>query len=213
MTRFVLDKNPNQVNTQSLLDFIKFLESNSPNLIMHADPFLKTNLLSKLTLTTNLPIIYLDFDLLFSGYISSKSITQNHGMMLYQPNRNDFLKIIKSILLEISEKKSMLIIDSLNGLFNFFHENKEAGRLVNSYIMLFCSFAKMSNSCILISGMSRRKNNEEWVLSITGRHIFETKQMNTIWIERQNSRIIAKLLDDKALPKKTYEIPIPSELI
>lgn len=213
MTHFVLDKNPNQSDTQNLSDFIKILESNTLNLIMHSDSFLKTYLLSKLTLTTNLPVIYLDFDLLFSGYFTSNTIKQNPGTTLYQPNRNDFLKIIKPILLEISKKKSMVIIDSLNGLFTLFHDNKDAGRLVNSYIMLFCSFAKNSNSRILISGMSRRKNNEEWVLSVTGRHIFETKQMNSIWIERQNSYIITKLFDEKALPKKTYNISIQSELI
>ena len=213
MTHSVLDKNPNQDDIQNLSDLIKILESNPLNLIMHSDPFLKTNLLGKLTLTTNLPVIYLDFDLLFSGYITSNTLPQNQGMTIYQPNRNDFLKIIKKILLEISKKKSMLIIDSLNGLFNLFYDNKDAGRLVNSYIMLFCSFAKNSNSCILISGMSRRRNNEEWVLSITGRHIFETKQMNTVWIERQNSSIITKLLDEKAIPKKTFKISILSELI
>lgn len=213
MTRFVLDKNPNQDDGQNLSDFIKILESNTMNLIMHSDPFLKTYLLGKLTLSTNLPVIYLDFDLLFSGYITSNTIKQNHGMTLYKPNSNDFLKLIKTILLKISQKKSMLIIDSLNGLFTLFHNNKDVGRLVNSYIMLFCSFAKNSNSCILISGMSRRKNNEEWVLSITGRHIFESKQMNSIWIEKQNSSIISKLLDEKATPKKTYKISIQSELI
>ena len=213
MTHFVLDKNPDLNNIENLSDFIKILESNTLNLIMHSDPFLKTNFFNKLILVTNYPVIYLDFDLLFSGYITSNTITQRPGVTLYQPNKNEFLETIKTILLEISEKKSMLVIDSLNGLFNFYHDNKDAGRLVNSYIMLFCSIAKNSNSSILISGMTRKKNNEEWVLSITGRHIFETKQMNTIWLEKQNSSFIANILDEKTLTKKSYKIPIQSELI
>ncbi len=209
----MLDKNPEPDNDQNLSDFIKILESNTLNLIMHSDPFLKTIFLNKLILATKYPIIYLDFDLLFSGYIISNTITQSQGTTLYQPNMHELLETIKKILVEISEKKSMLIIDSLNGLFNFYHDNKDAGRLVNSYIMLFCSIAKNSNSCVLISGMTRRKNNEEWVLSITGRHVFETKQMTTIQLERQNSNIIANILDEKALPKKSYKIPIQSELV
>ncbi len=213
MTHFVLDKNPDLNNNQNLSDFIKILESNTLNLIMHSDPFLKTSFLNKLILTTNHPVIYLDFDLLFSGYITSNSIPQIQEMTLYQPNTNDLLETIKKILVEISEKKSMLIIDSLNGLFNLYHDNKDAGRLVNSYIMLFCSIAKNSNSCILISGMTRKKNNEEWFLSITGRHVFETKKMNTIQLERQNSSFIANILDEKTFPKKSYKIPIQSELI
>ena len=212
MARFVLDKNPDLDNAQNLSEFIKILEPTPLNLIMHSDPFLKTGFLNKVILTTDFPVIYLDFDLQYSGYVTSKIISPSQRITLYQPNRNELLQTIKMILLEISEKKSMLIIDSINGLFNFYHENKDAGRLVNSYIMLFCSLARNSNSCILISGMTRKKNNEEWVLSITGRHVLETKQMNTIWLERQNSNIIANLLDEKSLPKKSYKIPMLSEL-
>lgn len=212
MTNFVLDKNPEIDNTQNLKDFIKILESTTLNLIMHSDPFLKTSFLNKVILTTKYPIIYLDFDLLFSGYVTSNTISKSKEMILYQPNRNKLLEIIKTILVEISEKKSMIIIDSLNGLFNLYHENKDAGRLVNSYIMLFSSIAKNSNSCILISGLTRKKNNEKWVLSITGRHIIEIKQMNTIWLERKNSNFITNILDEKTIPKKSYKIPIQSEL-
>jgi len=204
MTRFVLDKNPE-------LDFIKVFESHILNLIMHSDPFLKQNFLNKIILTTNYPVIYLDIDLLFSGYVTSKIITPNQGLTIFQPNRQKLLDIIKTILLEISKKKSMLIIDSLNGLFNLYHENKDAGRLVNSYIMLFVSIAKNSNSKVIISGMTRRKNNEEWVLSITGRHVFESKKMTLIQLERKNSNIIANLLDGKNLPQKSFSIPAQSE--
>lgn len=209
----MLDKNPDPDISENISDFIKILESNTLNLIMYSDPFLKTSFLSELIFKTQIPVIYLDLDLLFSGYIASNSITQSERMTLYQPNRSELIEIIKKILLEISEKKSMLIIDSLNGLFTLYHDNKDAGRLVNSYIMLFCSIAKNSNSCILISGMTRRKNNEEWVLSITGRHVFETKKMNTISLEKQNSSIIANILDEKAFPKKSFKIPIYTELL
>ena len=157
----MLDKNPDLDKSENFSDFIKILESNTLNLIMHSDPFLKTSFLNKLILTTKHPVIYLDLDLLFSGYLASNSITQSEQTTLYQPSRNEILETIKKILLEISEKKSMLIIDSLNGFYTLFHDNKDVGRLVNSYIMLFCSIAKNSNSCILISGMTRRKNNKD----------------------------------------------------
>lgn len=210
MTNFVLDKNP---EIDNFSDFIKILESNILNLIMHSDPFLKTSFLNKVILATKYPIIYLDFDLLFSGYVTSNTFTKSKEMTLYQPNRDKLLELIKTILVEISKKKSMVIIDSLNGLFNFFHENKDAGRLVNSYIMLFCSIAKNSDSCILISGLTRKKNNEKWVLSITGRHIIQIKQMNSIWLERKNSSFIANIVDEKTITKKSYKIPLQSELI
>jgi hypothetical protein len=209
MTHFVLDKNPEQ----NLTNFKKLLELNTLNLIMHSDPFLKTNFLNKIISTTNNPVIFLDFDLLFSGYISSNIISQSQALTLYQPTRKNWLEIIKIILLNLSERKSILIIDSLNGLFNMYSDKKNAGRLVNSFVMLFCSIAKMSDSLVLISGMTRKKNGEDWVLSIIGRHVFQTKQMNAIYLEKQNSSFIANILDEKTNPTKSFKIPIQSELI
>ena len=209
MTRFVLDKNPDK----SLSDFKELLELNTLNLIMHSDPFLKTNFLNKIISTSNNPVIFLDFDLLFSGYVSSNIISQSQSLTLYQPSRKNWLEITKTILLNLSERKSMLIIDSLNGLFNMYSDKKNVGRLVNSFVMLFCSIAKMSDSHVLISGMTRKKNGEDWVLSIIGRHVFRTKQMNAIHLEKQNSSFIANILDEKTHPTKSFKIPIQSELI
>jgi hypothetical protein len=209
MTRFVLDKNPEQ----NLIEFKELLELNPLNLIMHSDPFLKTSFLSKIISITKNPVIFLDFDLLFSGYICSNIISPSQALTLYKPTRKNLLETIKTILLNLSEKKSILIIDSLNGLFNMYSDKKNAGRLVNSFIMLFCSFAKMSDSHVLISGMARKKNGEDWVLSIIGRHVFRTKQMNVIHLKKQNSSFIANILDEKTHPTKSFKIPIRSELI
>ncbi len=79
--------------------------------------------------------------------------------------------------------------------------------------MLFCSISKMSHSHVLISGMTRKKNGEDWVLSIIGRHVFRIKQMNAIYLEKQNSSFIAEFLDEKTNPIKSFKIPIQSELI
>jgi len=209
MTHFVLDKNPEQ----NLTDFKELLELNTLNLIMHSDPFLKTSFLSKIISKTNNPVIFLDFDLLFSGYICSNIISQSQALTLYQPTRKNLLETIKTILLNLSERKSILVIDSLNGLFNMYSDKKNAGRLVNSFIVLFCSIAKMADSHVLISGMTRKKNGDDWVLSIIGRHIFRIKQMNTIHLEKQNSSFIANILDEKNHTTKSFKIPIRSELI
>jgi len=209
MTRFVLDKNPDH----NLTDFKELLELHTLNLIMHSDPFLKTSFLSKIISKTNNPVIFLDFDLLFSGYICSNIISPSHALTLYQPTRKNWHETIKPILLNLSERKTILVIDSLNGLYNMYSDKKNAGRLVNSFIMLFCSIAKMADSHVLISGMTRKKNGDDWVLSIIGRHVFRTKQMNAIHLEKQNSSFIVNILDEKTHPTKSFKIPIQSELI
>lgn len=169
MTRLALDKNPKQYSDEDLSSIMKIFELNTLNSIMFSDPFLKTIFLNKLILKTNTPIFYLDFDLLYSGYVTSNIISLRNGVTLYRPTKDDWIKTLKTILLKLSENKSMLIMDSLNGLFNLHNEKKDAGRLINSYIMFLSCVAKMSNSCIVLPSIIRKKNDEGWALSITGR--------------------------------------------
>jgi hypothetical protein len=213
MTRLALDKNPKQYSDEDLSSIMKIFELNTLNSIMFSDPFLKTIFLNKLILKTNTPIFYLDFDLLYSGYVTSNIISLRNGVTLYRPTKDDWIKTLKTILLKLSENKSMLIMDSLNGLFNLHNEKKDAGRLINSYIMFLSCVAKMSNSCIVLPSIIRKKNDEGWALSITGRHVIESKQMNRIQLDQINSNIIANVIGEKDNTKQSIKIPIQSELI
>jgi hypothetical protein len=213
MTRLALDKNPKQYSDEDLSSITKIFELNTLNSIMFSDPFLKTIFLNKLILKTNTPIFYLDFDLLYSGYVTSNIISLRNGVTLYRPTKDDWIKTLKTILLKLSENKSMLIMDSLNGLFNLHNEKKDAGRLINSYIMFLSCVAKMSNSCIVLPSIIRKKNDEGWALSITGRHVIESKQMNRIQLDQINSNMIANVIGEKDNTKQSIKIPIQSELI
>lgn len=213
MTRLALDKNPEQYSDEDLSSIMKIIELNTLNSIMFSDPFLKTIFLNKLILKTNTPVFYLDFDLLYSGYITSNIISLRNGVTLYRPTKDDWIKTLKTILLKLSENKSMLIMDSLNGLFNLHNEKKDAGRLINSYIMFLSCVAKMSNSCIVLPSITRKKNDEGWALSITGRHVIESKQMTRIQLDQINSNMIANVIGEKDDTKQSIKIPIQSELI
>jgi len=213
MTRLALDKNPEQYSDEDLSSIMKIIELNTLNSIMFSDPFLKTIFLNKLILKTNTPVFYLDFDLLYSGYITSNIISLRNRVTLYRPTKDDWNKTLKTILLKLSENKSMLIMDSLNGLFNLHNEKKDAGRLINSYIMFLSCVAKMSNSCIVLPSITRKKNDEGWALSITGRHVIESKQMTRIQLDQINSNMIANVIGEKDDTKQSIKIPIQSELI
>lgn len=212
MTHFVLDKNPHQEYNENLSELMKIMELIPLNSIIYSDPFLKTYFLNKLILKTNTPIIYLDFDLLYSGYVVSNIISLPPGLTLYRPTRNEWIQTLKTILLHISEQKSIVIIDSLNGFFNLYREQKDAGRLINNFIMLLLCVGNMSKSNILLCNMSRKRMDEGWVLSITGRHVLETNHMTKIHLDHLDSKIIANILDEKDHPKKSFKIPIQSEL-
>src|SRR3972149_4927319 len=180
MIRLALDKNPEQYSDENLSSIMKIIELNTLNSIMFSDPFLKTIFLNKLILKTNTPIFYLDFDLLYSGYVTSNIISLRNGVTLYRPTKDDWIKTLKTILLKLSENKSMLIMDSLNGLFNLHNE---------------------------------KKNDEGWALSITGRHVIESKQMTRIQLDQINSNMIANVIGEKDNTKQSIKIPIQSELI
>ena len=213
MTRFVLDKNPEIYSDDSVSELIKIFELNPLNSLMFSNSFLKTAFLNEIIQASNYKIYYLDFDLLYSGYITSNIISKNKRVILYQPTKNDLLEIFKKILDIVSKETSIIILDSLNGFFNLINENKNAGRMINSYIMLLSYISKMSCSFVIFASLVREKDVEEYVLSITGRHVIDSKNITKILTEKMNSNILVKVIGEKNIPNKLIKIPISLELI
>lgn len=212
MTRWVLDKNPNSIPNDNFDNIKKIIQQNTINSITYTEPFLKTVFLTNLLPSMKNPVIYLDFDLLFSGYIASGTIPSNSTVTLLQPTKNNWNEMLKNILKQISQEKSTIIIDSINGFYNLFYEIKNVGRLINSLIMLFVYFSKMSNSHLIITTMVKQKNKDEWVLSIIGRHTIETKQMTKIHLDKKNGNL-KMTVDSTGNNKEIHAALIKSELI
>ena len=212
MTHFVLDKNPKIESGESTSKIIEILQSNQINSVMSYNSIIKTVFLNKIIQRTNYQIYYLDFDLLFSGYLNSDIFSKNERINLFQPTKDDFVEILKKIMNIISREKSIVILDSLNGFYNLISENKDAGRLVNCYFMMLSSIAKISKSYIFLTSLVREKKDEGFVLSVTGRHVYEPKNSTKILTEKQNSSIIVKVLGEKNRPSKTLEISLENEL-
>ena len=212
MPRLVLDKNPEQKVSNDFAEIKKLIEQNIMNSLMYSEPFIKTIFLTRLISAVNIPVIYLDFDLLYSGYITAGIISLPKNVTLVQPTKNDWDETLRTILLRLAREKSMLVVDSLNNFFNFFDERKDVGRLVNSYTMFLVCTAKMSRSVLLLSSLVKRRNDEEWVLSTTGRQLVETKPMTKINLEGQNSKIKINIIENEDLKKNSYTISIKSEI-
>lgn len=212
MPRLVLDKNPEQKVSNDFAEIKKLIEQNIMNSLMYSEPFIKTIFLTRLISAVNIPVIYLDFDLLYSGYITAGIISLPKNVTLVQPTKNDWDETLRTILLRLAREKSMLVVDSLNNFFNFFDERKDVGRLVNSYTMFLVCTAKMSRSVLLLSSLVKRRNDEEWVLSTTGRQLVETKPMTKINLEGQNSKIKINIIENEDLKKNSYTISVKSEI-
>ena len=179
------------------------------NLIAYSDPYAKTVLMKELIGESNDKIIYLDFDLLFSGYIHSNLISKSENLSLFQVEKRTWENILQQTLLEISLNKCIVIIDSINVFYNIFTERSDVGRFINSSIMFLANSAKISNSIILISVFvpSREKINEE-----IPKYIIETESLSKFFLDMKNPFLTISTYS-KDLPEQTTKIVIHSELI
>ncbi len=194
----MLDKNPDKSSLDGISKVKEYLNENTLSSVLCTEPFVKAAFLSKLIDQIDTPIVYLDFDLLYSGYVNSEMISKNENVSLFAPSKDDWNEILQKVLLMILNQKSVVIIDSLNGLYNMF-DGKDIGRVINAYIMLLVFMAKESDSSVLFSSMVRKKEKEGWVLSPTGRRIVDTK-MTKMYLKKYDSEITLQVIgDDEAV--------------
>ena len=165
------------------------------NSILYSEPFLKAGFIAKLVQDTKIDILYLDLDLLYSGYVISGILPTPQNLSLFQPTFELWNKTLTNLLIKLSTKKSLVIVDSLNGLYNLLNERKEIGKLVNSYIMLITSMARKTDSYVVVASMVRFKKEEWWILSPTGKRLIETNMVKKILLKQDESGIILDFLN------------------
>ena len=202
----MLFKNHDNDSINDTHNLENILSQTKINSILYSDPFLKAGFIAKLVVDAKTDILYLDLDLLYSGYIVSGMLSTSSNLSLFQPTLDLWNKILTKILVKLSTGKSIIIIDSLNGLYNLLNERKEIGKLVNSFIMLITSMARKTDSYVVVASMVRFKKEEGWILSPTGKRLIETNMVKKILLKEDESGIILDFLNKE----KTI---IPSNLI
>ena len=201
----VLDKNPEQVLDGDLIYVRHEFSNKNLNIILCSEPFLKAEFLNELIDSINYPIIFLDFDLLYSGYIVSEMIKKNDKVKIYRPNKTDWKKIIYEIAKRISNEKLVVVIDSFNGFCNIFDE-KESGRFINVSLMLLSSIGREGGSSVIITAMARKNNNDEWILSPGGRHIIDSKKSGIYHLKRIGNSLMLSSLNQMGTTEKIFKI-------
>ena len=91
-------------------------------------------------------------------------IKKNENVKIYQSSRANWEKDLKEILKEISRERILVILDSLNGIYNMFDEF-ESARFINAAIMLLASVARHTKSLIVVTTMAIKNGDGEWILS------------------------------------------------
>ena len=201
----VLDKNPEQILDNDLISVRKEFSNKNPNIILCSEPFLKAEFLNELINSINCQVIFLDFDLLYSGYIISEMIKKNGKVEIYRPSKVDLKKIISEIAKRISNGKFLVVIDSFNGFYNIFDE-KESGRFINASLMLLSSIGVESGSSVIITAMVRKNDNGEWILSPGGRHIIDSKKSGIYHLKRIGNSLMLNSLNQVGTIEKIFKI-------
>ena len=204
MTKRALDKNHKQFFNQDISQVQSEFSERNPNFVLSSNPFVKTEFLHKLVESMGLPILFLDCDLLYSGYVASGIIKKNDKLEFFVTTKSSLNNNIKQIVKKIENEKSLIILDSLNGLYNMFDE-LEYVRFINATIMLLSTVAKYSKSIIIITGMARKNDSNEYVLSPTGRHVVKIKKAGFYELELSETSLILNAMDNNQENIRSFE--------
>jgi len=194
----MLVKNPEQIIDNDLKQIqIKF-EQNNPNIILSSKPFHKIEFLNRLINSTEEPVIIVDMDLLYSGYIQSGMIQRRDNVMIFCLDKTNWGEKLSEIISRVSKERFLVIIDSFNGIYNVF-DDLESVRFINSCIMLLASIGNHTKSSILITGMARKKENDEWVLLPGGKHIIKSEKTGVYFLKKSANEMVIITLEYKAI--------------
>ena len=200
----MLDKNPKWILDNDLVQLKNEFSDKNPNIILCSEPFLKSEFLNRLIESTTFPVIFLDFDLLYSGYVISGIIKKKENVKILRSSRVNLEKDLKEIIERISKEKVLVILDSFNGVYNMFDE-LESARFINATIMLLSSIARHTKSLIVVTAMAIKNDNGEWILSPGGRHIIDSKNSGMYNLGISETSLVLNSMNNRLDYEKHFE--------
>ena len=171
------------------------LGQNTTNMIFYEDSFAKTAFFTKEIPNWETPIFYFDFDLQYTGFVRAGITPSLKNLTLLYPENGSLREDLKSVIEKISKKRSLVVIDSLNGFFNHLEGEKDLGRLINSFLMLLVSSGKHTKSAVIVGILSKLNDENKWILYNTGRRVIDNEHFTKIQLIRSENSILTKVLD------------------
>ena len=200
----MLDKSSDQVLDNSIMQLQRKFEKKASNIVLCSESFHKVELLNRLIKTSQIPVIVVDMDLVYTGYVESGMIQKNENVKIFHPdNYQSWNKEFSEVISNASEKKFLIVIDSINGIYNIF-DDYDSVRFINSCIMLLSSIAKKGediidkqNSSIVITAMGRKKESGEWILSPGGKQIINFGNMGIFLLKKTENEFLIESLEEE----------------
>ena len=191
----MLDKSSEIGLENNLEEIQNQFEQSIPNVIFCSEHFHKMEFLNRLIENINESVIFLDVDLLYSGYIQSKMIKKRDNVRLIQANKENWVYRLADIIDKVSKEKIFVVIDSLNVIYTMFND-LDSIIFINSCIMLLASVGRKTNSSIIITAIARKKENNEWVLSPGGKRVVKSSKTRFYSLQKnQRDLVITSIID------------------
>ena len=201
----MLDKSPELIVDNNLAHIQNEFEQNIPSIILCSEPFYKIEFLNKLIDSTENPTIFVDMDLLYTGYFKSGMIQKKENVVVFHPGKTSWRQEMVEIISKVSEEKFLVVIDSFNGVYNMF-DDLESAIFLNSCIMLLSSLGSMTNSSIVVTGMAKKKEDETWVLSPGGKQIMRSGKTRVYFLKKVENNLIIRTVDEGKTNPKVFKI-------
>jgi hypothetical protein len=201
----MLDKSPKLILDNNLKYIQNEFRQNNPSIVLCSDPFHKTEFLNRLIKVVEEPIIFVDLDLLYSGYVESGMIPKKKNVIIFCPNKTDWKEKISEIITKVSEKKFLVVIDSFNGIYNMF-DDLESTIFVNSCIMLLSSIGKQVGTSVIVTAFARKKDNNEWILSPGGKQVIKSEKIGVYFLNKIENAIIINKIEKADQNLKAFKI-------
>ena len=200
-----MDKNPEWVLDNNLTHMQNEFEKNVPSIILCLETFHKVEFLNNLIASVKNSIIFVDIDLLYTGYVESGMMEKKENVTIFHPNRKSWKEELSKIVTRVSREKTLVVIDSFNGIYNMF-DDLESVRFVNSCIMLLSSLGRKENSTVIVTAMVRKKENGELVVSPGGKQILKSKKTSTYFLKKIEKNTIITTLEKIDGESKVFKI-------
>ncbi len=201
----VLDKSPEQILDNNLIHIKNEFGKNIPSIVLCSESFHKAEFLNRLINSIENPIIFVDMDLLYTGYVESRMIHKKDNVVIFHPNKVSWREKLSEIINKISKEKFLVVIDSFNGVYSIF-DDLESARFINSCIMLLSYVGRQTDSSVVITAMVRKKENNEWVLLPGGKQIIKSRKTGVYFLKKIEDNLVINTLEDRDMNSKIFKI-------
>ena len=201
----MLDKSPEQILDNNLTHIQKEFGKNIPSIVLCSEPFHKAEFLNRLINSVENPIIFVDMDLLYTGYVESGMIQKKNNVTIFHPDKTSWRGKLLEIITKVSKEKFLVVIDSFNGVYNMY-DDLESARFINSCIMLLSSVGRQTSSSVVITAMARKKENNEWVVSPGGKQIIKSGKTGIFFLKKIDNDLVIKTFEDSDTNSKIFKI-------